>query len=165
MKNKPLLIAVVALLSVVAVIVGYYFLIFLPQLKTQAKLAQDQVSCADMQQKFLSENGENPHVSAINHYNTKLKKCFVLEDQNTPPFPTDGGTIHGDDYTIYDVVENNIIADCSLRYENTWLGTTKTIESDCYDDRNSSISDDTGNYGISITKAQFDSLENRYMTE
>ena len=96
---------------IVAIAIGYYFALFLPNAETQKNLVLSQASCLQMQQLLLKDlkTSTKNNIFANNHFNLKLKKCFV---------ELFSGNIDGTQWDeIYDAVENNLVAalGCSLR--------------------------------------------------
>ena len=147
-------------LIIISLSVGYYFCIFLPHEQTHRDLTQNQASCLQMEQSIIKQLSGNliqgQSVSGKNHYNLTLNKCFVEIDDNIV-----NSIGLSNDYSIYDAVEDNVLADCLItdKFNSKDFQTnTSTI---CFDD--SQPVKNNGN--PNITKSQFDSLELKYMGE
>lgn len=152
-KNLILLVVVGIPLLIVAFAVAYYFVVLLPQSNYQENLAKNQASCVQMGSKILAEEQQRHDleiVSATNHYNLKLNKCFVEIEVN---YPSTSNEII--DVTIYDAMEGNPLIGCG--------GVANALK--CNDSRVIDRTTYSQGSGPKITQAQFTSLEKQYMTE
>ena len=140
---------------VIAFSIAYYFLSFLPYEKKTEDLSKNKLSCSQLGDKTLVDYKNSMLAlgsklsgaeSATNHYNQKLSKCIVeIFDSSYS-----GNTI-SNFITVSDAVENKNLLWC-------YIGVTQKDNTLCTDYSNNSE-------GVDITKAQFDDMEKKYMSE
>ncbi len=132
---------------IIILIIGYYFIIFLPKIKNEKILSDNQLTCSKMEDK-VKDNYKTEYssfasyVDSSNHYNQKLKKCIVSIAYSWDHVPN--GSVDIED--VLDAVENKKIMHCKY----VALGNRE---------------DNTCNNGNKITPEEFDDLKTKLMND
>lgn len=162
--EKSLQITIVLAVALAALSVGFYFVIFLPNVRAQQLAATSQANCLQTEQTLLTQiqreakqgplPGGDSYEPIKAHYNQTLKKCYVEVDD----FFMQNGSFMGNDYAIYNASEDAEIADCDITNWSPTSYRTATTTTQCENDAASAVATSTA-----ISAAQFQLLEKQYM--
>lgn len=135
---------------VIAISIGYYFLVFLPGNKQSADLSLNKSKCAQTAENVFNAYKKDGRAGPTtishysNHYSTKSDKCYV---EITDSFTDSSGA----GVSILDAVENRELAWALISVDKT--------KGSLYD------SVDISGNNTDMTKEQFEALEKQYMSE
>ena len=120
-KENWFKLSIVIICLMVAITVVYNILVLVPQREDESNLVKQQVECSKYAQSFFDyfePNGKSSRMDEFtNHYNVKLKKCFVLIKTYTQS--NLGGDLNmGSGKDLYDAVEKKIYASYSWMSRN-----------------------------------------------
>ena len=115
-KNNWFRLIVVVAILIIALSVGYYFLVYLPKLNASQELSKNIENCSQLESKVYKSYVDfiyhgtiisGNSVSSENNYNQNLKKCFVeITDDTTYGAPA-SETTHTN---IYDGEKDTAVA-------------------------------------------------------